>query len=106
MIKKTLAKWQSGHIGRLLGESLRSQGWLYGIAMMAMVVVSATTAGTAWMMENIVNTMTEPEMRSQVFLVAGAVIALFFGKESISDCFWKDGRYNGLVFSCRLEDKS
>lgn len=84
MIKKTLAKWQSGHIGRLLGESLRSQGWLYGIAMMAMVVVAATTAGTAWMMENIVNTMTEPEMRSQVFLVAGAVIALFFGKAAAS----------------------
>ncbi|MEW2915748.1 ABC transporter ATP-binding protein [Ruegeria sp. ANG10] len=84
MIKKTLAKWQSGHIGRLLGESLRSQGWLYGIAMIAMVVVAATTAGTAWMMENIVNTMTEPEMRSQVFLVAGAVIALFFGKAAAS----------------------
>ncbi|WP_170516263.1 ABC transporter ATP-binding protein [Ruegeria atlantica] len=84
MIKKTLAKWQSGHIGRLLGESLRSQGWLYGIAMMAMVVVAATTAGTAWMMENIVNTMTEPEMRSQVFLVAVAVIALFFGKAAAS----------------------
>ncbi|WP_170762983.1 ABC transporter ATP-binding protein [Ruegeria lacuscaerulensis] len=84
MIKKTLAKWRSGHIGRLVGESLRKQGWLYGIAMAAMVVVAATTAGTAWMMENIVNAMTEPEMKSQVWLIAGAVIALFFCKAAAS----------------------
>lgn len=84
MIKKTWAKWQSGHIGRLLGESFRNQGWLYGIAMVAMVVVAATTAGTAWMMENIVNAMTEPEMRGQVYLIAAAVLALFFGKAAAS----------------------
>ncbi len=84
MIKKAWANWRSSHIGRLLGESLRNQGWLYGIAMAAMVVVAATTAGTAWIMENIVNAMTEPEMRSQVWLIAAAVIALFFGKAAAS----------------------
>ena len=84
MIKETWAKWRSSHIGRLLGESLRKQGRLYGIAMVAMVVVAATTAGTAWMMENIVNAMTEPDMQSQVWLIAGAVIALFFGKAAAS----------------------
>ncbi|MFY2825406.1 ABC transporter ATP-binding protein [Ruegeria sp. MALMAid1280] len=80
MIKKTWAKWKSGNIGRLLFESLRNQGWLYGIAMVAMVGVAGTTAGTAWMMENIVNAMTEPEMRSKVALIAAAVIGLFLGK--------------------------
>ncbi|MDX1742152.1 MAG: ABC transporter ATP-binding protein [Ruegeria sp.] len=84
MIKKTWAKWQSGHIGRLLGESFRNQGWLYGIAMIAMVVVAGTTAGTAWMMENIVNAMTEPEMQAQVFLIAAGVLALFLGKAAAS----------------------
>ncbi|WP_170431766.1 ABC transporter ATP-binding protein [Ruegeria arenilitoris] len=84
MIKKTWANWKSSHIGRLLGESLRNQGWLYGIAMAAMVVVAGTTAGTAWMMENIVNAMTEPEMRSKVGWVALAVIGLFFSKAAAS----------------------
>ncbi|WP_170457646.1 ABC transporter ATP-binding protein [Ruegeria arenilitoris] len=84
MIRKTWAKWRSGHIGRLVGESLRSQGWLYGIAMLAMLVVAATTAGTAWMMENIVDAMTTPEMKSQVHLIALAVVGLFAAKASAS----------------------
>ena len=84
MFNKTWAKWKSSHIGRLLGESLRNQGWLYGIAMAAMVVVAGTTAGTAWMMENIVNAMTEPEMRSKVGWIALAVIGLFFSKAAAS----------------------
>ncbi len=84
MIKEAWAKWRSGHIGRLLGESLRNQGWLYGIAMLAMVVVAGTTAGTAWMMENIVDTMIAPDMGAEVFLIAGAVIALFFSKAAAS----------------------
>ncbi|MGV6804277.1 MAG: ABC transporter ATP-binding protein [Ruegeria sp.] len=84
MIRKTWAKWRSGYIGRLLGDSLRTQGWLYGIAMLAMLVVAATTAGTAWMMENIVNAMTTPEMQSQVSLIALGVVALFGTKAAAS----------------------
>ena len=80
MIRKAWKKWRSGHIGRLVGDSIRGQGWLYGIAMIAMAVVAGTTAGTAWMMENIVDAMTTPEMRSQVHLIALAVVALFFTK--------------------------
>lgn len=80
MIKETLANWRSSHLGRLLSESLRKQGWLYGVAMVAMIVVAATTAGTAWMMENIVNAMTTPEMKSQVYLIAAAVVGLFLSK--------------------------
>lgn len=80
MVRAAWDRWRSGYIGRLLGESLRKQGWLYGIAMVAMVVVAATTAGTAWMMENIVNAMTTPEMRSQVNLIALGVICLFAAK--------------------------
>ncbi len=80
MIKQAWANWRSGYIGRLLSESLRNQGWLYGIAMIAMVVAAVTTAGAAWMMENIVDAMTTPDMRSQAHLVALAVIALFGAK--------------------------
>lgn len=77
MISEAWAKWRSGYIGRLVGDSLRAQGWLYGVAMLAMLVVAATTAGTAWMMENIIDAMTTPDMQSQVYLIALAVVALF-----------------------------
>lgn len=80
MIRKTWAKWRSGHIGRLVGDSLRAQGKKYAVAMFAMIIVAATTAGTAWMMENIVDAMTSPDMRSQVHIIASAVIVLFFVK--------------------------
>lgn len=77
MISEAWAKWRSGYIGRLVGDSLRAQGWLYGVAMLAMLVVAATTAGTAWMMESIIDAMTTPDMQSQVYLIALAVVALF-----------------------------
>ncbi|WP_170445006.1 ABC transporter ATP-binding protein [Ruegeria arenilitoris] len=80
MIRKTWAKWRSGHIGRLVGDSLRAQGKKYAVAMFAMMIVAATTAGTAWMMENIVDAMTSPDMRSQVHIIASAVIVLFLVK--------------------------
>ncbi|WP_170529854.1 ABC transporter ATP-binding protein [Ruegeria arenilitoris] len=80
MIRKTWAKWRSGHIGRLVGDSLRAQGKKYAVAMFAMMIVAATTAGTAWMMENIVDAMTSPDMRSQVHVIASAVIVLFLVK--------------------------
>nr|WP_170541684.1 ABC transporter ATP-binding protein [Ruegeria arenilitoris] len=80
MIRKTWAKWRSGHIGRLVGDSLRAQGKKYAVAMSAMMIVAMTTAGTAYMMENIVDAMTSPDMRSQVHIIASAVIVLFLVK--------------------------
>ncbi|WP_171132794.1 MULTISPECIES: ABC transporter ATP-binding protein [unclassified Ruegeria] len=80
MITKAWTKWRATPLGRIVGDSLRSQGWLYGIAIIAMIVVAVTTAGTAWMMENIINVMTTPEMRSQVLFIAGGVVLLFLTK--------------------------
>lgn len=69
--------WREGYMGRLVGESFRAQGFLYGVAIVAMIVMASTAAGTAWIMEKIIDAMTNPEDRRTVFLVAGGVIALF-----------------------------
>jgi len=69
--------WKAGPTGRLLAESFRLQGWLYSVAMIAMIVMASTAAGTAWIMEKIIDVMTHPEDRGAVFLVAGGVVALF-----------------------------
>lgn len=80
MIARSWDRWRSSYIGRLVSESMRSQGWRYGVAALAMIIVAASSAGTAWMMEKIVDAMTTPELRSKVYLVAGAVVGLFFTK--------------------------
>ncbi|MGR3758584.1 ABC transporter ATP-binding protein [Roseobacteraceae bacterium NS-SX3] len=72
-----LQRWRSGYVGRLVGESLRAQGPMYAVAITAMIVVAATSAGTAWIMEKIVDSMTSPETRTQVYLIAAGVVVLF-----------------------------
>ncbi|GGH27503.1 ATP-binding cassette, subfamily B [Cribrihabitans marinus] len=76
-IQRMWTRWRSGYMGRLVGESFRAQGPMYAVAMFAMVIVAATSAGTAWIMEKIVDAMTSPDSRSQVYLIAGAVVLLF-----------------------------
>ncbi|WP_245764244.1 ABC transporter ATP-binding protein [Sulfitobacter marinus] len=48
--------------------------------MTAMVVIAATTALTAWIMGDIIDSMTDTESRGRVFAVAGAVALIFFTK--------------------------
>jgi len=45
-----------------------------------MVLVAVSTALSAWIMGEIVQAMTHPEDRLRVFLVAGAVVAIFMIK--------------------------
>jgi len=80
MIKHAWNNWRAGYLSRLLDGSLRAHGWLYGISILAMIVVAATAAGTAWIMEKIVDAMTSPEGRSQVYLIAVGVFLLFLIK--------------------------
>lgn len=64
-------------IRRILGGNLRSQWRTYVIAIFAMLLVAAMTSATAFVMRDIVDTMTLPEHRDRVYLVAGAVAAIF-----------------------------
>ncbi|WP_431298684.1 ABC transporter ATP-binding protein [Tabrizicola sp. BL-A-41-H6] len=64
-------------LGRLLLENLPEHSGRYFVAILAMVVVAVTTAATAWIMGAIVDTMTNPEQRGMVIVVAGAVAGIF-----------------------------
>lgn len=65
---------------RLLGESLRAQGKLYAVAILSMIVIAASSAATAWVMESIVDALTDTEHRSRAFIVAGLVVLIFTTK--------------------------
>ena len=76
-VPKYIHDWQSGAMGRLVGDSFRMQWRLYAVSVSAMVVLAAAAAATAWVMERIIDVMTAPEDRSAVFVVAGTVILIF-----------------------------
>ena len=75
---RPLSLWRT--VARLVREGFREQGHLYGVAIAAMVVVAASTAGVAWVMERIINALATPEDRAAVLAVAGTVLAIFVVK--------------------------
>ena len=80
MLTRTWNKWRSGYMGRLVVESFYTQGGLYAIAVLAMIIVAVTTAGSAYMMEFIVDAMTSPELRGYAHVIAAGVVTLFLVK--------------------------
>ncbi len=80
MIKRAWDEWRSGYMMRLISESFVAQGGLYAVAIVAMIAVATTTAGSAYLMEYIVDAMTSPEMRGWAHLIAVSVIGLFLAK--------------------------
>ena len=65
---------------RLLVESFPEHKAQYSVAILAMILVASTTAATAWIMGEIVDSMNAAEDRSRIFLVAAAVALIFFLK--------------------------
>ncbi len=65
---------------RVLKENLRAQALNYSIAMIAMVVIAAASALTAWMMKDIINSIMESGNTAQVLGVSAAVAAIFIAK--------------------------
>lgn len=80
MLKKLLPNLANAQISRLIKENMRAQMWLYVISIVAMIVVAATTALVAWIMQYIIDSMTDPNNRAKVFMVAASVAAIFIVK--------------------------
>jgi subfamily B ATP-binding cassette protein MsbA len=60
---QSLHNWRYSLPGRLVGDSFQENGRLYAVAIIAMVLVAASAAATAWIMERIID--------------AGSVILIF-----------------------------
>lgn len=67
-------------IWRLMKDGLASQKWVYAIAIAAMVAVAVTSALTAWVMEVIIDALTDSGNRARVAGAAVLVMAIFAGK--------------------------
>ncbi|TMV94920.1 ABC transporter ATP-binding protein [Thioclava sp. BHET1] len=64
-------------ISRLLREGMNEQGWLYAIAIFAMLVVALTSAATAWVMQRIIDALGHPENHAGVAMVSITVMVIF-----------------------------
>jgi ATP-binding cassette subfamily B protein len=67
-------------VGRLLKESFRKHAGTYAVAIVAMLVMAATTAASAWIMRDIANEFVGPKDINSIYLIAGAVAAIFIIK--------------------------
>ena len=67
-------------IGRLLSESFRKHAPAYGIAIIAMLVVAAMTGASAWIMRDITNEFVLTKDINSIYMIAGAVAAIFITK--------------------------
>ncbi|MDW4551763.1 ABC transporter ATP-binding protein [Defluviimonas sp. D31] len=77
MIRKLLSRLSDRMLWRLLRENVRLQVFNYGTAMAAMAVIAVTTALTAWIMRDIIDSMMASGNRAQVFAVAASVALIF-----------------------------
>jgi subfamily B ATP-binding cassette protein MsbA len=67
-------------VARLLRESFRKHALTYGIAILSMIVVAATTGASAWVMKDIANEFSGERNLDRIYLIAGAVAAIFIIK--------------------------
>ena len=67
-------------VGRLLKESFRKHAATYAIAIVAMLIVAATTAASAWIMRDIANEFSGPKDIGTIYFIAGAVATIFIVK--------------------------
>ena len=65
---------------RLLREHVPEHKKKYFVAIAAMVFMAFTTASMAWLMGQIVDVMSDPDRKSQIFLISVAIFVIFLVK--------------------------
>lgn len=77
---RLITSLQSSLLWRLLRENLKAQRYLYGVAVFAMIFVAVSSAGIAWIMRDVIDSMGRDGNQSTVFLVAAGVFGIFLVK--------------------------
>ena len=77
MFRRFIETMQRKLLWRLLRENFRGQAVWYGLAIVAMVGVATMTAASAWVMNDIVKSLSAGTDRMEVYGVAVTVAAIF-----------------------------
>lgn len=65
---------------RLLSESVPEHRKKYFIAIAAMAVIAISTAAMAWIMGQIVDVMSDPERKAEIYLISGIILFIFVAR--------------------------
>ena len=93
MFQSLFSGLKDGLIWRLLRENFRQQAFNYIVAIVAMFMIAGTTALTAWIMKDIIDSLDANGNRTRVMTVA-ATVALIFSLKGIAS-------YTQVVFLAR-----
>lgn len=77
MLAKFLAKMERKLLWRLISENFRKQWLWYAIAVGSMLLVAGSTSASAWIMNDIVRSLSPGTPAAEVYGVAFAVAAIF-----------------------------
>ena len=65
---------------RFLSESIPEHKKKYIIASVAMLIIAVTTAAMAWIMGQIVDVMSDPDRKAEIYIISGAILFIFMMK--------------------------
>ena len=77
MFRRFIETLRSKLLWRLLSENFREQGIWYGLAIVSMVAVAAMTAASAWIMNDIVKSLSAGTDPTAIYAVAASVAGIF-----------------------------
>jgi ATP-binding cassette subfamily B protein len=99
MFEKFMANLRDKMLWRLLRENMRLQVKNYVVAIIAMVVIAITSALTAYIMKDIIDSMMASGNRAQVFAVAATVALIFTlkGLATYVQVVWLSRAGNSIV---------
>jgi ATP-binding cassette, subfamily B, bacterial MsbA len=99
MFARFMANLNSKMLWRLLSDNIRLQIPTYAVAIVAMVVIAVTSALTAYVMKDIIDSMMESGNRAQVFAVAASVALIFTikGLATYVQVVWLSRAGNSIV---------
>ncbi|MGF7157033.1 ABC transporter ATP-binding protein [Bartonella heixiaziensis] len=80
MVKKKISSFDKHLIIRLLRENFHKHACWYSIAIFSMIIISCTTAASAWMMRDVVNYIIDAKNFSMIVLVSSIIAFIFILK--------------------------
>ncbi|WP_317992530.1 ABC transporter ATP-binding protein [Bartonella gliris] len=80
MIKKQISSFDKQLIIRLLRENFHKHVHWYSAAIFSMIIISCTTAASAWMMRDVVNYIIDAQNFSMIVLVSSIIACIFILK--------------------------
>ncbi|WP_273759035.1 ABC transporter ATP-binding protein [Bartonella sp. ML70XJBT.G] len=99
MVKKQISAFDKHLIIRLLRENFRKHARWYSAAIFSMIIISCTTAASAWIMRDVVNYMIEAQNFGMIVLISCIIAFIFIlkGIATFSQTYFLSKAGNSIV---------